>query len=857
MTTLRAALWLFRDVTLPSWLHHRLRTVLTLVGVAVGVQVVVAVSLINRSTMVSFEQTAETIAGGADLQIANGTVGVPEALIAQVAGLGGVASAAGLIQGTLRTDWGLLTLFGADLLGDQRIRQTQFPRENVRIRDELRFLNSPDSVALSTSFADRAGLGLGSSLEAVGPAGRTTLTVRGFLDPVGPAALFGGAVALADLPTAQRLLALGDRVDQIDIKLADSAEPEQVQAQVIAIVDGAGGVEPPRERGARLGTMLNAVQTVLTLVGLFAIIVGAFIIYHTMQTAIVQRRRDLALARAVGYGQDAVLTAIVLEALAFGAIGAAVGILLADLGARASLNVVTSGIGAIWARIERPDLRLTLREFGLACTLGIGMSLVAAVSPAREILRMRIVEQLRSTPGEGQPGRRPWSLGFGIAVAVAGFALFYADLRPQSFGARITYIMASIMLVAFGYVVVTPIVEGRVLRALAFLARRLPGLGLALATENLARDARRSQSATAALMVAFAMVLIVSAFVSSLRGSMMTWLDQTLAADLWVAPGPQLALPSSPTLPGDLENVLRGVPGVAEVSASRTINVRVGDGLAVLRTESFGGLQRQAYPIVESDGQDWLARFGTGSAVLVSDNFAYRFGLHAGDSLAFDTPSGRSRFEIGAVVIDYTLDIGTVIVERETYKRVWRDDLVNSFFVWLEGADPSVVRTEISERVAPELPVTIFTGAEIKKTIGKALDDALVMTYAIQLLAMVIALIGVLNFFLAEVEDRRREIGLLRGVALDKGHVLRMLSLEAVILGAFGGLAAVLYAWPVSMMLVTRSTRLVSGWRLTFTFPHALAFATIILAGLTSAIAAYYPVRRATTVPVAELMTVE
>jgi putative ABC transport system permease protein len=858
VSTLGAALWLFRGVIVPSWRRHRLRTALTLVGVTIGVQVVVAVRIVNRSTVASFAHTVEAIAGGADLQITNGTAGVPEDLILEVAALPGVESAAGLVQGTLRTPEGPLTLFGADLLGDQRIRQIQFPRDHVRIPDELRFLNAPDSVALSTSFAAQAGLDLGARIHAIAPTGPVTVTVRGFLDPVGPAALFGGAVALADLPAAQEILGLGNRVDQIDVKLAGGAEVERVQAEIAVLAAGVGSVGPPRERAARLGSMLASVQTVLALLGFFAIIVGAFIIYHTMQTAIVQRRRDLALSRAVGFSSATAAAAIALEALALGAVGALAGLALAVAAAQLSLNVVTSGIAAIWARIDHPELMVALRDVALAGELGIGVSLAAAAAASRDVLRLRVLDHLRDLPDDSPPVPARRAALAGVALAGLGFALGYADLRPEVASGKIAYIMASVVLVAFGYVLLAPAVAQPILRALARVAKRARGLTLALATEHLARDAHRTQGAAAALMVAFAMVLIAGAFIASLRESLVTWVDQTLAPDLAVQASAQLPLPASPTLPAGVAELIREIPGVADVSPSRAINVRVGGTLAVLRSESSSAVRRHAYPVVESAGSEWLDRFGTGAAVVISDNLAYRQRLRAGDTLALDTPTGRASFEIGAVVIDYTLDVGTILVESGAYRRLWQDDLANSVAVWVApGADPVAIRARIAERVSPRMPLTIMTSGELKRSVGAALDGALVMTYAIQLLAIAIALIGVVNLFLAEVERRRREIGLLRGVALDGHEIRRTLALEALILGGLGGVMAVLYAWPVSLMLVTRSTRLISGWSLSFTFPYALAAATVAVAALTSMAAAVYPARRATAVPVARLVSVE
>ncbi len=860
VSALRAALWVFHDVIVPSWLQHRLRTVLTLVGVVIGVQVVVAVALVNRSTIASFEYTAETIAGGADLQIANATAGVPEDLIAAVAAQPSVASAAGLIQSTLRTEWGPLTLFGADLLGDQRIRQTQFPREHVNIPDELRFLNSPDSVAISASFAARAGLSLGSSFQTIGATGHETLTVRGFLDPIGPAALFGGAVALADLPTAQRLCGLGNRVVQIDIKIAEGTPVERVRDDLSALVAGVGTVGPPRDRAAQTGGMLLSLQIVLTLCGLFSIMVGAFIIFHTMQTAIVQRQRDLALCRAVGFSAATVVGAVLVEALVFGAAGAFIGIVLGAVSAQLSLDVVTRGISAIWARVDHATLALSLQDVSLGCMLGVGISLAAVISPSRQLLRMNVIAHLHNQHEYGSSYVDVTSIVIGVTTVLIGAVLPYLDLRPDSFAGKLIYIISSIVLLALGYIRLAPAIIQPALQMLAAVARRLPGVAFALAIERVAvHNIPRRPNATPALMLAFAMVLIVSASIASLRGSLLSWVDRTLlTADFIVLPSSQLPLPASPTLPIGIEETIANIPGVAVVNPTRAANVVVGEALVLLRTDSRGGVRRNAYPVIESDSVDWMYEFDRGDAVLVSDNLAYRHHLHAGDRVWFDTPSGRAGFVIAAVVVDYTLDVGTVIVEHDTYRRMWQDDLVNALAIWITpGADRELVQSEIMSRIPSEIPITIITGAEFKRTMSDALDGALVMTYALQVLAVAIALIGLVNFFFADVEDRRREIGLLRGVALDRSTLLRVLMLEALIVGTFSGVIAVLYAWPVSLIFVTHSSRLMSGLQLAFTFPYELAAVTVVVAGGTAMLAAYYPFRRATAVPIAELVTVE
>jgi len=856
MSTLRAALSLLQCVTIPSLRHHRLRAILTLIGVVIGTQIVVAVALINRSTVASFEHTVETIAGGADLQVSNGSAGVPESLVESLAAVPGVASAAALLQGTLTTDAGSITVFAVDLFADQRIRETQFPKAHVHISDPLRFANATDSIALVSTYADRNGLALGSTLSVVGPTGKSTLTLRGLLDPVGPASLFGGAVGLVDLPTGQRLFGREGLVDQIDLRLAPGAAGTDTLARLTRVAAGSGQVEKPATRAATLGTMLGSLQTVLTLLSLNAVVVGVFIIYHTMQTAILQRTRQLAIARALGYTRPVLVLAIAIEACAFGLGGALLGALLGIASAKASLALVTGGISAIWARVDSASLTLVPTDFAYALTLGVASALLAAAAPARDAARFKVIEHLRSAAGTLPPSRNASSLLPGTVLVVLGYGLFLADFRPHGAPATIALIMTSVVLVALGYAYLAPAFVASLLAPLLTLTPRLPGLTTGMAMHDMTRDPRRARSAIAALMLAFAMVLIVNAFVRSLKGSISSWLDHTLAADLLVTPGPQLDLPSGPTLSATLEPNLRTIPGIAEVSTSRAINVRVGDKLAVLRTESVRGLRRQRYPVVEgeTDFVDSLAR----GDIVISDNLAYIHGLRAEEHLALQTPSGPRTFRIAAVVLDYTLDIGTIIIEREAYVRLWNDELANAFRIWLHpSADVNSVSAEVANRSQRYGSVMIMTGANFKANITSTLDNALLMSYAIEIVAVLISVIGVVNFFLAEVVDRRREIGLLRSVALTRRQVQALFSAEALLIGLLGGTLAILYAWPVSMLLVTRSARLVSGWRLSFEFGLAPALATLGLAALTSVAAAYYPARQVARCRPAELVTVE
>jgi len=331
-----------------------------------------------------------------------------------------------------------------------------------------------------------------------------------------------------------------------------------------------------------------------------------------------------------------------------------------------------------------------------------------------------------------------------------------------------------------------------------------------------------------------------------------------VAADLYVSAGPDLPLPTALPLPGELEPEIAGIPGVERVVPLRIILAPINGWTAAIRSQPVDQFRFRPFPIVESIGADYLDVFARGDAVILSENLALRFGAHAGDTVALDSPSGRLTMQVAAIVLDYTMDIGTLMLDLGAYRRYWHDPLVTSFMVFLDSdGDPAAVRTAISERLSPRHAVTIITGGEFKRNVAGAIDGAFVLTYAIELVAAVIAGIGVLNFFLAEIVDRRREIGLLRTVALDRAQLLRTLVSEAMVIGTCGGLLAIAWGWPLARLVVTHSTRLLSGWRLGFEFPWTMALAMPVVVALTAGLAAWLPARATARTPLRRLVGVE
>lgn len=852
----RAVYWLLRDVTWPALRRHRLRALLTLVGVVVGVQLVMTIQLVNRATLASFERTFETLTGSADLHVTNGDVGVAEGLIERLAAAPGVQSVSGIVRGPVATPFGTLTVFGVDLLADQSLRERQFPRRHVHLGDELRFVNATDSIALATGWAARAGLARDAELSVTGPAGPSPLVVRGTLDPVGPATLFGGAVGLVDLPTAQRLFAREGRVDEIAVLFGPDADGAAVTTRLRALVEGQGVVGDPAARLGGIAGLLGGLRTIFAITSVLGITVGAFLVHHAIRSAVLQRRRALAIARALGYRRAVVATTILVEAAIFGAVGALLGSGLAIVAARLAIDLVTGAVSVIWTRAGEATVAPDAADFSLALAVGVGCALVAALGPALAAARVDVVEQLRSTSVRRRAPIGTGTVAGGIAACLLACAAFASAALWDSLAGDLVAIAIGSTTMTVGYAALAPFL----LRGVAAVARRLArgrAVTWSLAAEQLARDPVRCRGTLGALMAAFAFVLCVTAFVRSLSGTILDWMDQALAADLYVGATPDLPLPAAPTLPATLEAELAAIPGVADATPTRITLSEVDGRIVGLKATRVRQLRARPFPVVRQV-PEYLDAFGRGDAVLVSDNLAFRLGVDVGDPITLVSPTGPHTLPIAAIIVDYTIDVGTVTVETDAYRRWWGDTQVSTYMVHVaHGTTPATVRDAIERRFAGSRPLSVLTAGEFKRNTTDAIDGAFVLTYALQLVAACVAAIGLVNFFLAEVVDRRREIGLLRTVALDRGQLGRSFAAEAVLIGLAGGVLAVLWGWPIARIIVTHSARMVSGWQIGFLFPWGMAALTPLVVAGTAALAALVPVRVTARASLRGLVAVE
>jgi putative ABC transport system permease protein len=831
-------------------------------GIASGVALIAALGIVNRSVLENFCATLERAAGKAALQVTLGTgeVGFDEAVAAAVAAEPGVAQAFGFVRGTLPAADGsgeVLQLFGVEL-GTDAVDSYDL-RTVEREGDEIEMLNDPTSVLLTEGYAARRGARLGDRLAFATPGGIRQLRVRGLLRPEGLATVFGGTLAVMDLPAAQRLLGKAGRVDQVDIVVAPGADVAAVQASLVGVLPASLTVTRPALRGERFERVVGAFQAMVDGLSLLGLIGGIFIVYNTSATAVTQRARDLAILIALGAARRCVFALVVAESALVGLVASGVGILAGLALAHLLLNLVAQSMGVVYQmRFSIESLALGGLQSARYVALGTAGAVAAGVVPAYRASRLDPLELMRPDFRErlaiGSPNRVLVGVWLVLLALAAGAVRLELATRSIAWG-NVGNSLWSLSAVVISIPLMT--------WATRVLRRVLPtlfGLDGRVAIESLTRSPGRTGVTTAVIALSLALAIAVSSVARSFRESERNWF--ILAGDLVVSAvateGGWLETPLS----ADVGEQLRRLPGIARVETYRVLPGQEYQGarIAIVGVSS-GFIDTDLFrrQIVTGDAEDALRSIGRGDGVVVSDNFAERFRLTTGHTLTLPTPSGPRHFAVrGVIAADYSGDQGSVLLHRDVLARWWADTQVNHFNVTVEpGSDLEAVRSSIVRVLGRAHLLKVLTVPQTLAYHQAMVDRAFAFTYAIQLLVVAVTLAGIFDLLTTQILERRREMGIFRALGADARRVARAIRLEAVVIAAVGALLGCALGVGTSLLWVHVNFRILIGYIIEHHFALLTAAWCLLLASAVAILAAQLAARGALRRPVLETLRYE
>jgi len=331
---------------------------------------------------------------------------------------------------------------------------------------------------------------------------------------------------------------------------------------------------------------------------------------------------------------------------------------------------------------------------------------------------------------------------------------------------------------------------------------------------------------------------------TSLRRSWLAWLNEYYQSDLLVSAGKAtVTLLTGPPFADQLVTEVAHLRGVSEVQGMRIAEVECAGRPAVLQALDRVG---RGLPLLDGAWTDVADAFWNGDGVALSENLAHKTGLRKGETLPLPTPGGERRLPVLGVFSDFQSggDLGSIAVSRSLYRSLWHDDLVNRMRVWTApGADPRAIRASIEGRWSRTYGLRAVTAAEFRAAVVDLVENIFSVSYALVLVAVTISFVGVANFLLAAVLDRRTELRSLHAMGVSRGQLRAAIVLEGMLVGLVGATVGVAAAVVVSRIIVLHSVPMVNGWHFQYVFPIPIAVGLAVAAIALAAAAGLLPAR--------------
>jgi putative ABC transport system permease protein len=600
--------------------------------------------------------------------------------------------------------------------------------------------------------------------------------------------------------------------------------------------------------------MTAAFRLNLTALSLLALVVGMFLIYNTMTFSVVQRRLLFGILRSLGVTQREVVVLVLGEALIAGSIGAVLGLALGLALGQSAVQMVTQTINDLYFVLTVRGVEIPLVSLAKGAVLGVVATVGASIPPAWEAATVAPRDALSRSALETKVQRASMIAAVaGLVAILAGFGILALPTESLivSFGGTFVIVL--------GFACLTPLITKITMEAVAPVLRRLLGTLGRLAPRDVSKSLSRTAIAVAALMVAMSVTIGISLMIGSFRQTVVIWLTDALQGDIVVA-GPSVSgLQDVTPLDPRSESIVRQHPDVARVDLLRSATV---DSPAGPIEVEAGNSPDYGYGLryLASEGSPeatWDAVHESG-AVIVSEPLANRLALSLSDELTLYTDEGPRTFPVVGVYYDYASTQGTVIMSLSTYRESWDDQTVTALVLKL-GSDtnPDQVAGELESDLAPLQGLLVRPNQAIRREALAIFDRTFAITGALQLLATVVAFIGVLSALLALQLEKEREFGILRAVGLTIRELRALILLETGLMGVVAGLLSMPAGMALALILVYVINRRSFGWTLQMVVDAAPFLQAIAVSLVAAVLAGIYPALRMGNVTPADALRYE
>lgn len=834
-------------LTLRTLYANKMRLALTTFAVILGVSFIVSSFVLGDGLRRNFTGLSEEIVGGVDLEVQpdadfGSALPLDASLLDSVGAIDGVRVAEGLViaEGIqpITADGSAITTSGAPLIGFSWIADPSLSSFTI---EEGRAPESGLEFSIDRNAAANNDLTIGETYGIVTPSGRVDMTLVGISRFGEDNATLGAVLSQYPLETAQELFGRVDQLDTIAVAFDNGVDRAATTAAIAAVVPAtAVAIEQTdllAQTTSDFTSNIDIINNILLGFAGVALFVSIFIIANTFAIVLSQRTKELALLRAIGASPAQVQRSALLEALLIGLIASLLGI-LGGIGLNYGLQALFNAVGA---DLPKTDLIIARRTVITALVVGVGVTVLSSVGPARKASRVAPLAALQDSIDQPKDSDRARNL-VGVAVLAAGIAIGAAGLFSDISGTapRIATLGAGAVVTFLGVTLASPAIAAPVIAALGVPLKAL-GVAGELSTQNAGRSPRRTSSTAASLMIGLALVTTALVMGESIKQS----ISETLASEV------RADYISSTDAP--INNQL-----ISDMAASGSFDAVSGYRYDEIQLDGITNTVMGAD--IEATGR--LFDLGISEGLVSNDpdtltllrSKADEFNVSAGDEITVVFPSGdEAMLTVAAVFENSTVIDAPILLSTND----WGDRFGDSTDVWaaaLANADVDTSTVEATlATLETEYPQVAFENqADFKESVESQIDQLLVIINAMLVLAIVVALVGIANTMALSVYERTREIGLLRAVGMSRRQARRMIRWEAVQVALFGSLLGVAVGLVFGIGVVTA---LPDSFVSTLAFPFGRIAILVAVCGFAGLLAAALPARRASRLNVLDAIS--
>lgn len=847
---LSSTLALYRRFILRDLRFNYVRSCLTIFGIALGVAVLLAITLANDTALTKFKDTVDRVSGRANLELrSTSTPWMNEEYLSNIRWLwdSGIKFTPIIEDNVLfhDADGPLVQLIGMDMLADEVFKSYEeaSDTQSAGKADVDVSVLEPKAALVGSKLAAAYNLKKGSKFKLLVNEAPQVFTVSRVLTNKGLGGAFSGNLVVMDIRTAQQALNSTGKITRVEI-VAPESEIEQVSRHLKHDLPASIAVERPSQRGQQVEKMTRSFQYNLLALTFIALMVSMFLIYNTMTISVIRRRPQIGTLRALGCSKNKILSLFVAESFTFGIVGTSLGILVGIAFAQGALGAVAQTFQHFYFQTPVEHVNLNPVTISTAFLIGVTVTVAAALAPAFEAAGVAPAEATRRASYELKSTRNATKYAiFGLVFFVSA-AIF--SVQPALNGVSVFGFAASLSTIC-GAALIMPQLLKFVLPLIGTFAEKLFRSEGRIAARSLEGTLGRTSVSIASLMIGIAMMVSLAIMIGSFRQTVMVWIDQTLKADLWLQSAARAGGSRQARMDEGLLEVIRGVPGVKAVDGFAEHALEYKGDPATIAGADLDVVSKYGH-LLFIDGRDARSIVGNlgPTDCIVTEAFAIRKNVHEGEVLQIPTATGTIPLTIKGIYYDYASDLGYIIIPRKHYENLFGEHTISSCAIFLEpSASSDDVRAQILKAVGNKIALNIRTTRELRAEALKIFDRTFAITYALHTIAIAVAILSVMNALFALTMESKREFGILRYIGASEKQLRRIVLVEAGILGAVGNTTGIVLGYFLSLLLIYVVNKQSFGWTVQFCLPTEFLLQSSVLVFITAVLAGLIPARLA------------